>query len=149
MALFDKQDHFKMPFSFIEWAEPLTDAEKGRLVQALVTYCKSGIVPELYGASWNVWQRLQRYVDYQESHPRWRGGNLDNPQRDRSTQEYQNWRTAVFIRDNYTCQKCGRHGGKLNAHHIKRFSNYPELRYLLSNGITLCEDCHREEHRRR
>lgn len=54
------------------------------------------------------------------------------------------WRTAVFQRDNYTCQWCGQVGGRLQAHHIKPFMEYPNLRLELSNGITLCLECHKE-----
>jgi 5-methylcytosine-specific restriction endonuclease McrA len=66
----------------------------------------------------------------------------------RNYPEYQNWRTAVFERDGYTCQKCGKHGGELNAHHIKRYSDHPELRLDIDNGITLCKECHEAEHRK-
>ncbi len=52
------------------------------------------------------------------------------------------WRTQVFARDNYTCQKCGQIGGRLEAHHLKRWVDYPELRFTLYNGQTLCKDCH-------
>ena len=71
------------------------------------------------------------------------------PSADRFTSEYKEWRTSVFKRDNFTCQKCGIVGGELNAHHIKPYAKYKELRYELSNGITLCEDCHKLVHKRR
>lgn len=54
------------------------------------------------------------------------------------------WRNAVYKRDKYVCQGCGKRGGKLNAHHIKPYKKYPELRYNLKNGITLCIDCHKK-----
>lgn len=52
------------------------------------------------------------------------------------------WRTSVFEHDHYTCQNCGQIGGRLQAHHIKPFKGHPELRYELSNGLTLCVSCH-------
>lgn len=66
----------------------------------------------------------------------------------RRNREYKEWRENVFERDNYTCQKCGRVGGELNAHHIKPFKDYPKLRYEITNGITLCIECHRKEHKK-
>ena len=66
----------------------------------------------------------------------------------RCTAEYRNWRTKVFERDGYTCQKCGKKGEELNAHHIKSYSKFKRLRLNVSNGITLCELCHKEKHRR-
>ena len=69
-----------------------------------------------------------------------------DPQNLRNSKEYSDWRNAVFNRDDYTCQLCGQHGGKLNAHHIKQFKKFPELRLDLDNGITLCERCHKKVH---
>ena len=58
------------------------------------------------------------------------------------------WRNEVFERDNYTCQKCNKRGGELNAHHIKSYSKFKELRYEVDNGITVCIECHRKIHKK-
>lgn len=68
------------------------------------------------------------------------------PDAGRRTPEYRKWRTNVFQRDNYTCQMCGKRGGKLNAHHIKRYRNCISGRTNIENGITLCEECHKAIH---
>jgi hypothetical protein len=67
---------------------------------------------------------------------------------ERNTREYAAWRRKVFERDDFTCQECGQRGGTLNAHHIKSFSKFKNLRYVLSNGLTLCEQCHKRKHRK-
>ncbi len=61
--------------------------------------------------------------------------------------EYKRWRFDVFARDRFTCQDCGDNkGGNLNAHHKKSFADFPELRFSLDNGISLCETCHEKIH---
>ena len=74
----------------------------------------------------------------------WQGGIYPENSRIRKSEEYTHWRKKVFERDNYTCQKCGQKGGKLHAHHIKSFADYPKFRFVVSNGITYCEKCHYE-----
>jgi 5-methylcytosine-specific restriction endonuclease McrA len=54
------------------------------------------------------------------------------------------WRTKIFKRDKYTCRNCGQVGVRLQAHHIKGYKEYPELRYILNNGLTLCVSCHKQ-----
>ena len=72
-----------------------------------------------------------------KDHWNWKGnGSL------RSTNEYVIWRKKVYERDDYTCRECGVKGGKLNAHHIKEWCNYPDLRFDIDNGLTLCVPCH-------
>ncbi len=78
----------------------------------------------------------------------WHGGKVPENTKIRHSFEYKLWREAVFERDDYTCQNknclyChNKKGGKLNAHHIKPFSKFPELRTSIENGITFCERCH-------
>lgn len=70
---------------------------------------------------------------------------------ERSSNEYKKWRSCVFTKDNYTCQCCGAKSkaGKhviLNAHHIANWKDNPTIRYDVSNGVTLCEQCHMKFH---
>ena len=63
------------------------------------------------------------------------------------TRDYVAWRKEVFKRDGYLCQKCGvDKSGALNAHHIESYANNPDMRTSVSNGVTLCEDCHKDFH---
>ena len=58
----------------------------------------------------------------------------------------EHWGAAVKARDGNVCQHCGSNDGELHAHHIKPWIDYPELRFDVANGITLCPPCHWREH---
>jgi len=74
----------------------------------------------------------------------------------RNSSKYSDWRTQIFGRDNFTCQKCGVRGSWLEAHHVKEFAQIFQKYNIISfegamnciplwdvnNGITLCEKCH-------
>lgn len=75
-----------------------------------------------------------------ERHPKWKDGISKKNQKIRSSKEYRKWRMRVLVRDNFTCQLCDREES-WHADHIKPFSKYPELRFEISNGRTLCEEC--------
>jgi 5-methylcytosine-specific restriction endonuclease McrA len=75
--------------------------------------------------------------------PQYKDGQLAERRGQRFSGEYKRWRFDVFARDHFTCQECGdARGGNLVAHHIKPFAAYPDLRFAVSNGITLCQKCH-------
>lgn len=59
---------------------------------------------------------------------------------------FKKWRKEVWKRDNYRCVICGSNK-KLNAHHILSVSKHFEFALFINNGITLCEACHKSEHR--
>jgi hypothetical protein len=77
-------------------------------------------------------------------HWNWQGGKTVEQKTIRNSLEYSLWREAVFKRDNYTCQnvECGKRGCYLEADHIKPFAYFPDLRFYVNNGRTLCLDCH-------
>lgn len=72
----------------------------------------------------------------------WKGGVALENDKLRKSFEYKLWRKAVFERDNYTCIWCGQKGGRLDPDHIKPWSLFPELRFAIDNGRTLCHKCH-------
>ena len=76
-----------------------------------------------------------------ERHHNWQGGITPINMAIRQSREYKLWRIAVFERDGYKCIFCTE-GGYLEADHIKPFCLYPELRFAIDNGRTLCRGCH-------
>lgn len=69
----------------------------------------------------------------------------DNPS-DRDLFASKVWRKAVYEKDGWVCQACGKHSGELNAHHLDAYDSYPEKRFSLENGVTLCPSCHTKFH---
>lgn len=131
----------------IKWADKISKANQGRVIddacRAKISSTKrANPVP-----SWN--KGLSKathpgaitYGNRGESHWNWKGGISNERCRIRQSSEYKNWRKEVFCRDNWTCA-CGKRGGYLEADHIKGFAEYPELRFEVSNGRTLCKPCH-------
>jgi hypothetical protein len=88
-------------------------------------------------------QKIQIKSRIKENHPNWKGGiKIDNDRR--KSFEGVQWRSDVFQRDNWICQTCGVRGGVvLQAHHKKSWAEYPEFRYDVDNGVTLCISCHK------
>lgn len=122
----------------IPWNKGLTKETDARVVQYAVS---GGRARMGKSQPWNQG----------ENHPNWKGGTTLERVRVWGTAVYRSWREAVFARDAYTCVQCGSKNGdgngktvKLNADHIKPWVYFPELRFEISNGRTLCVPCHRK-----
>jgi len=91
----------------------------------------------------------------------WKGGTTIKKEMLRRNYLYRDWRGAVFKRDNWTCQDCGKHGGYLEVHHIiplvdivKPFLDIEDTQEFskkiwelpimidVKNGKTVCKPCH-------
>jgi hypothetical protein len=99
------------------------------------THFQKGFTP------WNKGKKVPAISG--ENAYQWKGGTYDRDRKtDMGRKNYRVWRIAVFERDNYMCILCGS-TDKLNADHLKPYSLFPELRYAIDNGRTLCEGCHK------
>lgn len=68
-------------------------------------------------------------------------GRYAETKKRRMSFDYKLWRDQVFMRDAWTCCRCGAND-YLEAHHTKPWSEFPELRFDVANGVTLCLPCH-------
>ena len=89
---------------------------------------------------WNTGKKTPHMTG--ENNPNWKGGISSKDKLLRMSTEYKNWRKTIFERDSYTCQVCREVGVYLEAHHIKSWASFPDLRFDIENGITLCKECH-------
>lgn len=133
-------------------AKPTEDRKYIKNHQNSIVGFQTGYIPHNKGRSYipkNIDQFIEggkktRFKKGQMSgkkHHNWAGGVTPERTKIRNSYESIQWRNSVFERDNYTCVLCKKRGGDLVADHIKGFALYPELRFDLDNGRTLCKDC--------
>ena len=139
-----------------EWQTSRTSWNKGLTINddpRVARFVNAGHKAHIGVAPWNkgvkgiqiAWNRglpMERWQ--KENNPNWKGGITKENEKIRKTIEYKNWRRACMERDNFTCQICLKRGGDLEIDHIKPQSLFPELRFELTNGRTLCIPCHRK-----
>ena len=158
------KDTFIIYTSFYKPISFLSDKQLGRLFRAIFRYNLGEVVEveddirmafEFFKNQFEIDEgkyqaKIMRDIENRiigANHWNWKGGVTDERHRIRESAKYKRWRVQVFVRDKYTCQRCKKIGGKLNAHHIKPFSVYPELRFDIDNGVTLCRNCHIKLHK--
>jgi len=143
---------------YADWIHPIkqfSNEEIGILFNAIMDFVNNEpyeVTEDLEG----LFEAIKEQIVYEWSkfnpktgkyHWNYQGGITPENKVIRNSTQMKQWRISVFERDDYTCQICFQKGGTLNAHHIKRFSLYPELRFNVENGLTLCKECHIQEHR--
>ncbi len=119
-----------------------THFKKGNKIGVKTQFKKGNI-------TWNTGKKNPYFTG--PNNPNWKGGITPEHKKIRWSLKYKKFREEIFKRDNYTCQECGRKRKKgdrviLNAHHKKSFTKYKELRFVKSNVITLCQECHKKKH---
>ena len=96
--------------------------------------------------------------------PNWKGGLSLVARQARRCFNYRQWHSDVFTRDDFTCQICGKRGGKLEADHypklfitifqenkietLEEAINCEEF-WNINNGRTLCKNCHQKYGKKR
>ncbi len=148
--LFKKGEHNGIEFKKGEHRSPNTEFKKGHPSGAIPKGVRVSPQSEFKkGQHPSPRTEFRKGVTYGENHPRWKGGITPFNLKERHKEEYVEWRNKVFERDNYTCQDCKMRGGYLHAHHLKKWSDFPELRFIVDNGLTLCSKCHHIRHRKK
>lgn len=131
-------------------------SKKGKATwnKGVIGYKQPNISRALKGKKASIEARKQMSISRKgkltgEKNPMWKGGLTSKNSIVRHSFEYKMWRQSVFEKDDYTCVFCNSRSKSgnpvvIHADHIKPFSLYPELRFDLSNGRTLCINCHRK-----
>ena len=79
-----------------------------------------------------------------ENSPHWiKDRSLLKKDNKRNDVAYGEWRKQVWKRDGWKCRINNKDcRGKIIVHHILSWRDFPELRYNINNGITLCQAHH-------
>ena len=89
-----------------------------------------------------VYQSRKTNPWYQKgsAHPKYKGNSAG-----RSSATYLHWQKDIFLRDFYRCVECNSNKD-IQAHHVIHWAKCPDRRFDVTNGVTLCLECHRKKH---
>lgn len=142
--------------SFYDAIKDLPDDQLAKSFKAIMEYGLNGNEPDTNGLEKTIYLLTKPQIDANNKRylngtkggrpPKHSESDASEAKKCRNSQEYIKWRDAVYERDNYMCAVCGEIN-HIEAHHKKGFVEFPELRYEISNGITLCEKCHKQVHK--
>jgi 5-methylcytosine-specific restriction endonuclease McrA len=130
-----------------ETKQRISEARKGKCLGNSNGFTE-GHEPWNKGKPHNVhspeWRKRVSAANSGENHWNWKGGINSENRIMRNSTKHKEWMHSVFKRDRWTCQECGLHGGsgEIVAHHIIPWSKNRDLRFEVSNGVTLCRSCH-------
>ena len=107
-----------------------------------------GLPSNAKGKHWKINDTSRMKGRIGAKHPRWVADRTQLAKRqERNDTAYKDWRRNVWIRDNFKCKISNKDcAGRIEAHHILSWKDYPELRYEINNGITLCHAHHPWKH---
>lgn len=149
------RDSFVFYRSFYESIKRLPPEDFKNCFLAIAEYALNGTEPETEGIERTVFELIKPQID--SNNQRYENGKkggrptkkskemMEESKKARNSWDYTKWKNAVLERDGNKCCLCGQEED-LHAHHKKGFDEYPELRFEVDNGITLCRQCHTKIH---
>lgn len=150
----ENKKSFVLQIDLLKDVQLLSDEDAGRLFKAIFTYV-NGLPVEINESLSTLYNKITSSIEVEWAkynpktdryHWNYKGGITPENKAIRNSDKMAYWRVQVFERDSYICQHCGQVGGILHAHHVKEFAKYPELRFEITNGLTLCKKCHNKKH---
>jgi transposase len=129
-----------------QYSTPDIANELGVSAVTIATWLERAGIDRRKSPTKQVREKLRK-ANLGEKRYNWKGGITGERRRQRLSMYMRDAREACFRRDDYTCRACGQRGGKLNAHHVWPFQRFPELKYEVSNLVTLCRKCHDAFHK--
>lgn len=139
-----------------ETREKIGDANRGIWVEFKCDFCKKHNSEKQshfkrknrHFCNQKCYSEYRQHVMPSNEQPTWRGGITRITQIGRGNKQYKEWKIKVFERDGFKCVWC-ESNARIEADHIKRWSTHKKLRYVVSNGRTLCMKCHNKTRNKR